>query len=270
MTQSTFDLQGHRGCRGLMPENTVPAFLKAIELGAQTLEMDVVISADQEIVVSHEPWMSHVICSHPDGTHVKQKEKATLNLYHMKYTEIQQFDCGMRGNLRFPHQQKIKVSKPTLKVVVKSSDKHAKDIGLPAPKFNIEIKSEEKDYGVYQPQPKSFVRLIVDEIRTLGIEDRTIIQSFDINVLELLHKEENRKYSISYLVYKGKKLNTSLKKITFIPEVFSPNYQLVSEQMVKDCHALGIKIIPWTVNDQKVMDQLKAWGCDGGITDILF
>jgi glycerophosphoryl diester phosphodiesterase len=200
MAQSTFDLQGHRGCRGLMPENTVPAFLKALEMGVNTLEMDVVISADQEIVVSHEPWMSHVICSHPDGRAVKRSERAALNFYQMNYADIQQFDCGMRGNPKFPQQKKIKAVKPTLKIVVKSSDKHAKDEGFPAPHYNIEIKSEEKEYGVFQPGPKDFVRLVVDEIRKLGIEDRTIIQSFDARVLELLNKEEKRKFSIAYLV----------------------------------------------------------------------
>ncbi len=270
MAQPSFDLQGHRGCRGLMPENTVPAFLKAVELGVNTLELDVVISADKEVVVSHEPWMSHIICSHPDGTPVKKKEKATLNLYHMKYAEIQQFDCGMRGNPKFPQQEKIKAVKPTLNIVVKSSDKLAKDKGFAAPHYNIEIKSEEKEYGIYQPQPKEFVRLAVDAIRKLGIEERTIIQSFDVNVLELLNKEEKRKFSISYLVSSGKKLNTAMKKISFTPQILSPRYQLVSKQMVEDCHAEGIKIIPWTVNDQKVLDQLKGWRCDGGITDILF
>ena len=270
MAQSKFDLQGHRGCRGLLPENTMPAFLKAVELGVNTLELDVVISADKEIVVSHEPWMSHVICSHPDGTPVRKKEKASLNLYHMKYAEIQQFDCGMRGHPKFSQQKKIKAVKPTLKVVVKSSDNFARDKGFPAPHYNIEIKSDEKEYGIYQPQPKDFVRLVVDEIRALDIEDRTIIQSFDVNVLELLNKEEKRKFSISYLVSSGKKLNSSLKKISFKPEIFSPRYQIVSERMVIDCHAIGIKIIPWTVNDQQAMDKLKTWGCDGGITDILF
>jgi len=253
-----------------MPENTVPAFLTAIELRVNTLEMDVVISADREIVVSHEPWMSHVICSHPDGRPVKKSEKTALNIYRMNYVDIQQFDCGMRIHKKFPEQQKLKAVKPTLKIVVRSSEKFAKEKGYAIPHYNIEIKSEKKDYNKFQPEPQVFVRMVVDEIRRLGVEERTIIQSFDVNVLELLNKEEKRKFAISYLVSSGRKLSTSLKKLTFTPEVFSPNYPIASEQMVKDCHALGIKFIPWTINDQKAMDKLKGWGCDGGITDILF
>jgi len=253
-----------------MPENTVPAFLKAIELGVPTLEMDVVISKDKEVVVSHEPWMSHEICSHPDGTPVRKSEKKKLNLYQMNYNDIQQFDCGLRFYKKFPDQQKLKAVKPTLKIVVRSTEKFAKDKNYAQPKYNIEIKSEKKHYNTYQPEPAAFVKLVIDEIRRLGIEDRSIVQSFDLNVLELLHQQKDRKYAISYLVSSGKKFSTHLGKITFVPEVFSPRYKLVSEKMVTDCHAMGIKIIPWTINEQEDMNQMKAWGCDGGITDLLF
>jgi glycerophosphoryl diester phosphodiesterase len=270
MAQVSFDLQGHRGCRGLMPENSIPAFMKAVQLGVTTLEMDVVISKDHEVVVSHEPWMSHVICSHPDGSPVKKGEEKQLNLYQMDYQDIQQYDCGMRRNPKFPDQKKMKTVKPTLKVVVKSVEKFAKDQNYPSPKFSIEIKSEAKDYNTFQPEPKEFVKLVLDEIRSLGIEDHTILQSFDINVLEVLHQQENRKFSISFLVDSGRKLNTHLSKITFVPEVFSPAYQMVSPKMILECHAAGIKIIPWTVNDKETMNQLKEWKCDGAITDILF
>src|SRR5687768_1389342 len=92
--QSGFDQQGSRGCRGLMPENTMPAFLRAVELGVSTIQMDVVISMDGQLVISHEPWMSPVICSHPDGRPVSKKEARSLNIYQMKYADIQKFDCG--------------------------------------------------------------------------------------------------------------------------------------------------------------------------------
>jgi len=270
MAQTSFDLQGHRGCRGLVPENTVIAFLKATELKVNTLEMDVIISKDHEIVVSHEPWMSHMICSHPDGTPVKKKEEKTFNLYQMNYDEIRQYDCGMRGNKKFPDQKKIKAVKPTLQEVVQSVEKFAKDKNYPQPKYNIEIKSVAEDYNIFQPEPKEFVKLVLDEIRRLGIEENTTIQSFDVNVLELLNKESDRKFSIAYLVDSGRKLNANLSKLSFTPNVFSPAYTLVSERMILECHAKGIKIIPWTINDRDAMKQMKDWGCDGGITDLLF
>src|SRR5688572_32507439 len=120
ISQSGIDIQGHRGCRGLMPENSMAAFLKAVELGVTTLELDVVISMDGQIVVSHEPWISHEICSHPDGHPVTSGEAKTLNIYQMPYSKVQQYNCGTRPHPEFAHQQKIFTVKPTLKMVARS------------------------------------------------------------------------------------------------------------------------------------------------------
>ncbi|MFM9986247.1 MAG: glycerophosphodiester phosphodiesterase family protein, partial [Flavobacteriales bacterium] len=89
-----FDIQGHRGARGLKPENTIPAFLTALDSGVTTLELDVVITKDKEVIVSHEPWMSSAICSDPSGKPVSEKEEKKYNMYKMTYGQIKQFDCG--------------------------------------------------------------------------------------------------------------------------------------------------------------------------------
>src|SRR5688500_5712530 len=89
---TTMDKQGHRGCRGLMPENTIEAMLRAIDLGVNTLEMDVVISADKLVVVSHEPFFNHEISTKPDGKYVEANEEKSLNMYKMNYDEIRKFD----------------------------------------------------------------------------------------------------------------------------------------------------------------------------------
>ena len=267
MAQPSFDLQGHRGCRGLMPENTLPAFLKAVELGVNTLEMDVVISADGLIVVSHEPWMSYKICSHPDGRPVEKDEEMDLNIYKMSYTEIQTYDCGWRMYPKFPEQQKIKTFKPTLEIVVTGVQSFAAINNYTQPRFNIEIKSEVSGYNTYQPGPEKFVQIVVSEIRRLGIEGVTTLQSFDTNILEQLNQPSGHTYAISYLVEKGKKLKKNLSKLTFTPDIYSPLYKLVSASTVTECHEQGMRIIPWTINDRGDMERLKAWGCDGGITD---
>lgn len=267
MSQPTFDLQGHRGCRGLMPENTLPAFIKAVELGVTTLEMDVVISGDGQIVVSHEPWISHEICLHPDGSPVKKSEGKALNFYKMNYATIATYDCGMRQHPRFKEQEKIKAVKPTLEMVIEAVRKFVADSHYKQPNYNIEIKSVPTQYNIYQPGPEEFVELVVAEIKRLGIEEITTIQSFDINVLEVLNKRPDHKYSIAYLVEKGNDLKKNIEKLTFKPDIYSPRYKLIKEESVRACHEKGIRIIPWTVNDKKDMDQLKGWGCDGGITD---
>src|SRR6201991_3772960 len=94
-TVKGFDKQGHRGCRGLMPENTIPAMYKAIDLGVSTLEMDVVITKDSMVLVSHEPWMGHEIATKPDGTYISEQEEKNYNIYRMTYAETTQYDVGL-------------------------------------------------------------------------------------------------------------------------------------------------------------------------------
>ncbi|MCY7329566.1 MAG: glycerophosphodiester phosphodiesterase, partial [Saprospiraceae bacterium] len=92
----TFDLQGHRGCRGLMPENTIPAMLRAVDLNVNTLEMDVVITADGQVILSHEPFFNHEITTKPDGTPVTGVEEKQLNIYKMTYAQTTRYDVGLR------------------------------------------------------------------------------------------------------------------------------------------------------------------------------
>src|SRR5688572_27304061 len=109
-----FDKQGHRGCRGLMPENTIPAMIHALDLGVTTLEMDVVITKDKKVILSHEPWFGQEITTKPDGSFMKDREERKFNIYWMNYEETKAFDVGMKPHPRFPKQQKIKVTKPLL------------------------------------------------------------------------------------------------------------------------------------------------------------
>ena len=122
-----FDIQGHRGARGLKPENTIPAFITALDSGVTTLEMDVVITKDKEVIVSHEPWMSSAICADPLGKAISEKEEKKHNIYKMTYEQVKGFDCGMRGNLRFPEQEKMQSVKPRLIEVIIAAENHIKN-----------------------------------------------------------------------------------------------------------------------------------------------
>ncbi len=245
----------------------MPAFLKAVELGVTTIELDVVISRDSQVVISHEPWMSHVICSHPDGTPVTRAEEKNLNLYKMNYEEIQHYDCGLRGHPDFPNQLQMKAVKPTLKMVMRSVERFAVENKYKQPRYNIEIKSDPKGYNTYCPNPTKFVEIVLTEIQRLGKENQVILQSFDINILEELNKLTGRKFEISYLVKKGKKLRKNLDKLTFKPDIYSPKYKSLKEASIKQAHDLGIKVIPWTVNTKEDIHKLIGWGVDGIITD---
>src|SRR5215218_6256489 len=109
---AVFDKQGHRGCRGLMPENTIPAMIKALELGVTTLEMDAVITKDKQVILSHEPFFNHEIATQPDGKPIMAAEERNFNIYRMTYFETQQFDVGMKPHPRFLQQQRIPAKKP--------------------------------------------------------------------------------------------------------------------------------------------------------------
>src|SRR5262245_7377472 len=120
MPDNHFDTQGHRGCRGLMPENTIPATINALKLGVITLEMDAVITKDNKVVMSHEPFFNHEITTKPDGNYVTESEEKSLNIFLMSYDEVKKYDVGMKPHPRFPQQKKMHVVKPLLSDLIDS------------------------------------------------------------------------------------------------------------------------------------------------------
>ena len=125
------DRQGHRGCRGYMPENTIPAMIKAIDMGVTTLEMDIVFSAERQAILSHDPFFNHDITTKPDGTNVSENEEKSLNLYKMNYGEIKRYDVGIKPHPRFPKQVKMNVYKPLLTEVIDTVEKYIRQKKLP-------------------------------------------------------------------------------------------------------------------------------------------
>ncbi len=260
------DIQGHRGARGLMPENTIPAFLRAIDEGVTTLELDVVITKDKKVVVSHEPYMSFSICKKPDGTDVNKSESKDLNIYQMTYNEVSTYDCGSRGNARFPMQEKMSVSKPLLSVMIVEIEKYIAEKGLSKVNYNIEIKSSEKGDGVYHPGVDEFSTLVYTLLTPLLPKERFTIQSFDFRVLKFWH-EAFPDVSLVALVENAKGVEANLKSLGFVPDVYSPYHLLLNKKSVNLCHQKGMKVIPWTVNQRKTMKKLIKMGVDGIITD---
>ncbi|MEL7148075.1 MAG: glycerophosphodiester phosphodiesterase family protein [Bacteroidota bacterium] len=122
-TPVILDIQGHRGARGLMPENTIPAFLEALKYDhVTTLELDLAVTRDGQLVVSHEPWFNHEICYDAVGEALNEND--SISLYSLTYEEVRQFDCGSKGNPKYPDQQLLTVSKPLLKQVLDTVDYH--------------------------------------------------------------------------------------------------------------------------------------------------
>ena len=264
-----FDVEGHRGCRGLMPENTIPAMLKAIDLGVTTLEMDVVITKDNKVVLSHEPWMEKDITTKPDGSFINTTvESMQYNIYKMDYEEVKTYDVGMKPNPRFPQQQKMKAVKPLLSDLIDSVENYLTKKNLPRVQYNIETKSLPAGDNKYHPLPAEFVELLMAVIKEKKIEERVIIQSFDLRSLQYLHEKfPTIKTSLLIEDSEEKDFEGQLKALGFTPTIYSPNQTMVDEDMVKLCHEKGMKLITWTVNDSKQIKKLKKMGVDGMITD---
>lgn len=266
LLKADFDWQGHRGCRGLLPENSIPAFLKAVELGVTTLELDLAVSRDSQLIVSHEPWMNHDICMKADGSAVEKSEAEDLLIWKMSVADIQKCDCGSRGNPRFKDQKAMRTVKPTLRQVVEAVRKQADFLRKPMPLFNIEIKSQPDFDEKRTPSVSTFARLVFEEINALKIAKQSCIQSFDPRSLEAIH-QLNPNQTTALLVENINGLSKNLKRLSFSPTIYSPYFLLISKKTVDSCHALNIKIIPWTVNEVSDMKAVAKMGVDGMITD---
>ena len=269
-----FHIQGHRGARGLLPENTIESCLEAVKLGVDGLEIDVVVSKDGQIVVSHEPWMSPLFCSFPDGKPVIARHEAgSLFLKNMLYEDIKKYDCGARGNPLFPSQKPITAYKPTLYELVNAVQSYCKTEKLTVPFFNIEVKSHPDWYRKLVPPPSEFVDLLKQPLSCFVprndisiMEASFYISSFDPFFLKLL-KKEMPKVSIAFLTENKLSLELNLKRLGFKPDFYSPYYRFLTHKMVNQAHRLGIKVVTWTVNSERDATILKKMGVDGIITD---
>jgi glycerophosphoryl diester phosphodiesterase len=264
----TFDIEGHRGCRGLMPENTIPAMMKALELGVTTLEMDAVITKDKQVILSHEPFFNHEITTGPDGNYVTEQDERKLNIYKMTYAQTQTYDVGLKPHPRFPNQRRLKATKPLLREVIDNVEAYHKLNGGTPVFYNIETKSNPATDNQYHPAPDEFVNTLMKVINSARITDRVIIQSFDFRTLQVMHKKYPAVKTAALIEdYDKRPLEDQLKVLGFMPTVYSPAYSLVTKELVAKCHERHIKVIPWTVNDKAAIDSLKAVGVDGIITD---
>jgi glycerophosphoryl diester phosphodiesterase len=265
-TSSNTAIEGHRGARGYLPENTIPSFIKALEQGADTLELDVVISQDNKIVVSHEPWFSHLISTKPDGTSIPADKEKDFSIYKMNYAEVKKFDVGSIGNKDFPDQVRMKVYKPLLSEVFREINQYAKRNKLKAVRFNIEIKANPLWDNIFTPSPNVFAKMVYDEILAHKMQNKVIVQSFDVRPLQELRKMPV-KLPLALLVSNKDGIEKNLEKLGFIPDTYSPHFGLVDEFTVNYCRQHNLKIVPWTVNEPTDLEKMKTFKLDGIITD---
>ena len=277
-----FDLQGHRGARGLAPENTVAAFEHALSIGVTTLELDIGLSSDGVPMVSHDPYLPPDMARNDKGSWV---EAPTPLLRSLSAQALQLFDVGRaRENSptarNFPAQiPRDGERMPTLAEVFA----RVKALGAEQVRFNIETKLDPSK-PENTASPEEFVKALLDVIEKAGVAERVSIQSFDWRTLKLVQQRAPSVATV-YLTLKTKNADsaadpawTAGMNLADYPSVahmvkaaggttWSPNFYTLKQDAVKSAQALGLKVIPWTVNEASDMQRLIAWGVDGIITD---
>lgn len=265
-TSNEFDEQAHRGGRGLLPENTIISGKQAVDF-ENTLEIDLQMSKDGKVVVSHDAYFNSLFCLTPEGDTMTKKEGSKRLLFDMPYDSIAQYDCGSKPHPDFPQQENIAAVKPLLEELIDSVEAYA-DTKNHTLHYNMEIKSKEKYDGKHYPSLNEFVDSVMAVIERKDVASNTMIQSFDKRALQRVH-EKWPDVEIAYLTW-GKDKETAqefIDELGFKPDVFSPNYNSSSAERVKSFHDEGIKVIPWTPNEVEEMQKLKDMGVDGMITD---
>jgi glycerophosphoryl diester phosphodiesterase len=264
MNKTIIDYQAHRGGRGMMPENTIAAMFAVMDNEkVTTLEMDLAITKDKQVVVSHDPILNPLITTKPDGTYIKADE---INK-NMDYSALEKYDVGLKIHPGFTSQKKLAASIPTLASLIDSVEKKSKAIGRKM-NYNIEIKSVDGKDGIEHPSPDEFVELVVATIQKKHIVNRVSIQSFDLRPLRVLH-EKYPTIQTSYLVFGSEcaDVEKEIALLGFTPSIYSPEYKYVNKAMIDYCHQKNIQVIPWTVNTKEEINALIQLKVDGIITD---
>ncbi len=259
-TQEEYEPQifGHRGCRGIMPENTLESFSKALSFNIDGIEWDVVVNKDKQLVISHEEFMDEHYCLDPNGNEIINEKNHAL--FQMTQKEIEQYDCGTKKYSKFPEQIHFKAYKPLVQEALKNIDFKGKAI-------LFEIKSEIRLYGTDQPFPDEYVDIILSEVANFKHKELIIFMSFDPAIIELLHLKAPT-FPLVYLHEdNGFSVQDILNQLTFKPYALGIYSKFITKKTVLNAHEESIKVFAWTVNEEKEFNRLLETKVDGIITD---
>jgi len=262
------EVHGHRGCRGLRPENTLPAFLYALSLGVEALELDVVISADEQVVVAHEPWLAAHLGPGPDGLPIPPEQARAHRLFELPYAVVRQCPVGDWPLPGFPEQQPALTYRPLLSEVFRATEAAARAQGRPPVSYSVEVKSTTAGDGCWHPAPARFVALVLAELSAAGVLNRTTLLSFDARILR-----EARlvcpALRLCLLAETTVPLAHQIQALGFVPDVLGPAFGLLSAPRVAELASVfpALRLVPWTVNELSDLRRVLSWGVAGITTD---
>ena len=271
------DVQAHRGGMGLMPANTLEAMKNAVDMKVNTLEMDIVVTKDKKVILSHDKYFTEET-TRPDGTFVT-KEDPREYIWKMTYDEIAKYDVGMRQFPNFPEQKTVPAVKPLLSDVLSFIENYTEEKGMAPMRYNIEIKTD-PDWnggieGVDWPVYNEMVDICVEVLQSFNLGDRLIVQTFDERALAYMN-EKYPELQLAYLVGGGEvlwkenkemDLDAILGNIGFVAEWFSPAYIFVTQSCVEEAHRRGMKVVTWTADNKEDMKRMIDAGMDAIISN---
>lgn len=268
------EVQGHRGARAVISENSLPAFEYAWRQGVDVLEMDLAVTKDGKLVVSHDPRINRELCVGADGN--PPPEPAPL-IRDLELAQVQAYDCGSKRNSRFPeqksasHRESGKTTRiPSLAEVFELVKKleSRRELQRTDVRFNIETKSFLDLTGGNHPMnPSAFAELWLATVKEHGMLKRSVLQSFDYRTL-LAAKAREPKVVIAALSQDPEEdLAATARRLG--AEIISPRWDManVNAATVKKLHAMHVKVVPWTPNTPEAWGKLVAIGVDGLISD---
>ena len=261
------DVQAHRGGAGLMPENTIEAMKHALDMGVNTLELDLQLSKDGLVVVSHDPYFHHRYAIRPDGSYV-EKDDPKEYIYTMPYSEVAKYDVGSRESEVWPGKACIKTVKPLANDLIDFVENYTKENGLSPVRYNIEIKSKDAaGEGQNWPTYDRFVTECCKFLHSKQLDDRLVVQSFDVRALNYMH-EKYPEFILSYLVdADAPDFDTYMGYLKFTPQWLSPHHTITDEALVQKCREKGIKLVPWTVDKPEDIKRILDLGVEAIISN---
>ena len=260
-------IQAHRGGAAIYPENTIEAMLHAVDLGVPVLELDLHITKDHKVIVSHDACFSPVKALTPSGKIISTKEKQKYNLYTMTYDSIYKYDIGSHPNPEFPQRKNVVCRVPLLSDLIDSVENYTRKKGISPVSYNIEIKSSIEKDNIFSPDYETFADLCMDVLENKNLGERLLVQCFDVRTLNYIYNN----YPDTELSYLVEETSLSMEKqmdlLDFIPQVYSPDYKMVTPELVNKAHKMSMKVAPWTVDKKEDILRMKAYGVDDIITN---
>lgn len=264
MERQEIFLQGHRGCRGYYPENSLSAFKHAISLGVDAIELDVVISQDKKVIIAHEPYMPADLCLTPDDKRISAAEEKSYNLYKMSAAEIARWSYGTLEYEKFPQQKKVKSHRLELAEMMRLLDETTLDYH---PQLTIELKSHPNGDDLFHPKPNQYAAMILQAIDQLPEHWPVALQSFDLRIIKALDALQSPFPLIVLNDNKKLEIEDICDDLKFVPEGYGLHHTLIDEETVEACLSLGVELSAWTVNDLKETERLFGLGVRNIITD---